>query len=59
MEKRYLNSEEACKFLNVSIATLYRLKKEGLPYFKLGGSLRFDKSDLEKWIESLKIIDKK
>ena len=57
MEKKYLNTDEACEFLGISRPTLYRLKKQGLPYFKLGGSLKFDKEDLVKWIERLKTSD--
>lgn len=59
MDKKYLDVKEACEFLGISRPTLYRLKEEGLPYFKLRGSLRFDKADLEKWIETLKQSDKK
>ena len=59
MDKKYLDVKEACEFLGISRPTLYRLKEEGLPYFKLRGSLKFDKADLEEWIETLKQSDKK
>lgn len=60
MEKKYLSVDEACEFLGVKRTKLYNLKKEGgIPYIQLGGSLKFDKLDLEKYMESLKKIDKK
>lgn len=59
MKKRYLSVEEACEFLGIKRTKLYRLKKEGgLPYIRLGGSLKFDEEDLVKWMDSLKKTDK-
>ncbi len=55
MEKKYLNTQEACEFLGISKATLFRLKKEGrIPFIKLGNSLKFDKDDLIKFMNNLK-----
>jgi excisionase family DNA binding protein len=43
-------------FLNVDEKTIYRLVTKGeLPGFKVLGSWRFQKSDLDAWIEIQKI----
>lgn len=43
---------ELCAFLKLAEKTAYRLVSEGkLPGFKVGGSWRFRKSEVEKWIE--------
>jgi excisionase family DNA binding protein len=43
-------------FLNVDEKTIYRLVTKGeLPGFKVLGSWRFQKSDLNAWIETQKI----
>ena len=53
MEKLY-TIKEACEILKVSRATLYRIigKQDLLPV-KVGGSVRFKESELNRFIESL------
>ena len=42
---------ELCLFLKIAEKTAYRLVLEGkIPGFKVGGSWRFRKSEIEKWI---------
>jgi excisionase family DNA binding protein len=46
---------DVAAFLNVDEKTIYRLVTKGeLPGFKVLGSWRFQRSDLEAWIESRK-----
>lgn len=46
---------EVAKFLNVGNITVYRLVQAGdLPGFKVAGSWRFQKVDIERWIEGQK-----
>ena len=46
---------DVAKFLNVGNITVYRLVQAGeLPGFKVAGSWRFQKVDLELWIEARK-----
>ena len=46
---------DVAKFLSVDEKTIYRLVSKGeLPGFKVLGSWRFQKSDLDSWIESRK-----
>lgn len=44
------NVEDVKKFLQVSRTTIHNLMKyEGLPFIKLGRSVRFDPRDVGKW----------
>lgn len=47
--------QELAVYLKLTEKTAYRLAAEGkLPGFKVGGSWRFKKADLEEWIENQK-----
>ena len=44
---------ELSAYLKMAEKTLYRLAAEGsIPSFKIGGSLRFRKSEIDKWIKA-------
>ncbi len=48
-----LTLDEVAAFLKAGKRTIYRLAASGeIPAFKLGGTWRFRKSDLERWIAS-------
>lgn len=50
-----LTIQEVAKYLKLNEKTTYRLASEKkLPGFKVGGSWRFKRSDLEDWIETQK-----
>lgn len=50
-----LNIQEVAKYLKLNEKATYRLASEKkLPGFKVGGSWRFKRSDLEYWIEEQK-----
>ncbi len=50
-----LTIQEIAAYLKLNEKTAYRLASEGkLPGFKVGGSWRFKRIDLEKWIEQQK-----
>lgn len=47
---------EVASYLNVDEKTIYRLAKRGdLPGFKVAGTWRFKKGDINEWIERQKI----
>ena len=51
---------ELATYLKLNEKTAYRLASEGkLPGFKVGGSWRFKRSDLESWIEAQKKKEQK
>lgn len=50
-EGEILTLDEVAAFLKAGKRTVYRLAAEGkLPGFKLGGTWRFRRSDLDEWI---------
>jgi excisionase family DNA binding protein len=50
-----MSVREVASFLNVDEKTIYRLVTKGeLPGFKVLGSWRFQKNDLDAWIEQKK-----
>lgn len=61
MPDQIMTIQEIAEYLKLTEKTTYRLASEGkLPGFKVGGSWRFKKVDLEEWIEKQKYkMDKK
>ncbi|WP_404969533.1 methylation-associated defense system helix-turn-helix domain-containing protein MAD1 [Vibrio campbellii] len=52
MVDQILTLKEVAAYLKLAEKTAYRLASEGkLPGFKVGGSWRFKREDLEAWIE--------
>lgn len=46
-----LSPVELARILNISKATVYRLiEKRSLPFFKVGGSIRFDTKDINAYL---------
>ncbi|MFM2579813.1 methylation-associated defense system helix-turn-helix domain-containing protein MAD1 [Vibrio fortis] len=55
MADQILTLKEVAAYLKLAEKTAYRLASEGkLPGFKVGGSWRFKREDLEAWIEENK-----
>lgn len=55
MVDQILTLKEVAAYLKLAEKTAYRLVSEGkLPGFKVGGSWRFKREDLEAWIEKSK-----
>ena len=58
MVDQILTLKEVAAYLKLAEKTAYRLASEGkLPGFKVGGSWRFKREDLEAWIEEQKSHD--
>lgn len=50
--KVFLKPEELATFLNVSRPTVYRLiERRLIPFYKIGGSLRFKMQDILDYVE--------
>lgn len=55
MVDQILTLKDVAAYLKLAEKTAYRLASEGkLPGFKVGGSWRFKREDLEAWIEENK-----
>jgi excisionase family DNA binding protein len=49
---KILTTRMVADYLNCHLSTVYRLVNDGrIPYFKLGGDLRFEKSVIDEWIQ--------
>lgn len=58
MVDQILTLKEVAAYIKLAEKTAYRLASEGkLPGFKVGGSWRFKREDLEAWIEEQKSQD--
>jgi len=56
IQKRLLTIKEASEYLGISEKGLYNMVyRREIPFVKLGGKLRFDIIDIEKWINDNKI----
>ncbi|WP_075591327.1 helix-turn-helix domain-containing protein [Labilibacter marinus] len=54
--KKWLKSYEVKKLLNISPGTLQHLRVSGtLPYTKIGGTIYYDYSDIQKMIADNKV----
>ncbi|MGK0489451.1 MAG: excisionase family DNA binding protein [Candidatus Endobugula sp.] len=55
MTDQIMTLKEVAAYLKLAEKTAYKLAAEGkLPGFKVGGSWRFQRTDIEKWIEEQK-----
>ena len=55
MSTTAMTVQDVAEYLNVDPKTVYRMVKRGdLPGFKVGGSWRFQKEDLDAWIAKQK-----
>jgi excisionase family DNA binding protein len=46
-----LTKEDLCEWLKVSLPTVDRLMKQGMPHLKIGKAVRFEQEDVKKWLE--------
>jgi excisionase family DNA binding protein len=55
MEQKYLTVNDVSKNLNIGKSTIYTyVERQQIPCLKILGKVMFEKSDLDKWIESKK-----
>mgnify|MGYP000950884385 CR=1 FL=1 len=54
--KKLITPEDLMKFLNISKSSVYRLvDKRSIPFYKIGGNLRFSIDDIEGYLNTVKI----
>jgi excisionase family DNA binding protein len=46
-----LTDRELSRYLKVGYTTLYRLRRAGMPYIRVGGSIRYDLEAVFNWLE--------
>lgn len=55
MNNEIMTIKEVAEYLKIKEVTAYSLAAKGeIPGFKVGGSWRFDKADIEAWIQERK-----
>tara|TARA_A100001391_G_scaffold24397_1_gene13332 strand:+ start:316 stop:501 length:186 start_codon:yes stop_codon:yes gene_type:complete len=60
MSEEILTLKEVAEYLKLAEKTAYRLAAEGkLPGFKVGGSWRFRRREIESWIDEQSRVIKK
>lgn len=60
MKTDIMTIKEVAEYLILTEKTAYRLAAEGkIPGFKVGGSWRFRKSEIDKWIKSKELKERK
>ncbi|HUF04342.1 MAG TPA: helix-turn-helix domain-containing protein [Aridibacter sp.] len=52
---RLLTSRETADYLKTSTVTLWRMRKEGLPYHRIAGKILYRFEDLEEFIRSNRV----
>ena len=52
LDSPFLNKQQACNYLSISNNTLDSWIKQGLPYIKIGKSIRFNKEAINSWLYS-------
>lgn len=56
MDKRFLTIDELSDYIAAPVATLYTwTHQRKIPHIKLGRGLRFDRVEIEKWLEGRKV----
>ena len=60
MKTDILTVKELSEYLKLNEKTAYRLAAKGeIPGFKVGGSWRFNKADIDNWIQQQKAVSNK
>jgi excisionase family DNA binding protein len=55
---KFLTVEDVAEMLQVTRTTIYNLKKQGLPFIKLGKNIRFDQDEVVDWVRSNRQVEK-
>ena len=51
LESPFLNKQQACNYLGISNNTLDIWIKKGLPVIRIEKTVRFDKSEINRWMQ--------
>ena len=53
---KMLSGNQVAEMFNVSKATIYRLvETRKIPFYKIGGALRFAEEDITKYLEEVRV----
>lgn len=51
MADKMMTKQEVCEWLNISVPTIDRLMKQGMPHLKIGKAVRFEQAEVKRWLE--------
>lgn len=52
MTNKLVDARAAADWMGVSLVTFYKIRKEGMPYIKMGRNcVRYDINDLQNWLK--------
>lgn len=51
-EYSYLTIEDVAEMLKVARSTVYKFKNMGMPFIKIGKTIRFKDDEVIQWVES-------
>ena len=58
--ERLLKPLDVAEWFGVSRQTLYRMiEKREIPFYKIGGQIRFQEADLEKYLQDMRVVTSK
>ncbi|MCK1189779.1 helix-turn-helix transcriptional regulator [Streptococcus uberis] len=52
LESPFLNKQQACNYLGISNNTLDSWVKKGLPIIRIDRTVRFDKTEINRWLQN-------
>ena len=52
LESPFLNKQQTCNYLGISNNTLDSWIRKGLPIIKVGKTVRFDKAEINRWLQN-------
>lgn len=48
--ENYITTKELCDWLKISNNTANNWRRKGLPYIRVGNTVRYDKEQVQKWL---------
>ncbi|HFZ6456377.1 TPA: helix-turn-helix domain-containing protein [Streptococcus agalactiae] len=52
LESPFLNKQQTCDYLGISNNTLDSWIRKGLPVVRIGKTVRFDKTEINRWLQN-------
>ena len=52
IDSPFLNKQQTCNYLGISNNTLDNWIKKGLPSIRVGKTVRFDKTEVNRWLQT-------
>ena len=52
LDSPFLNKQQTCHYLGISNNTLDSWIKKGLPYIRVGKTIRFDRAEINRWLQN-------